>query len=233
MEIAFLIGLLSSLHCLGMCGGIAGALSMSLAAEKRNNFRSLFLYSSAYNIGRILSYMLAGSIVGLLGQSFINLTADIGFILLRSLLMIFVILLGLYVGGWLPHLAIIEKLGTPIWAKLQPIGLKFLPVKNLAQAFIFGFIWGWLPCGLVYYALLISFAQGSMIDSALFMFTFGMGTFLPMLYTGIFAGKLSSSLRSNTFKTFSSLLLIIMGMIGLLVTLYPNVRHKLHYFISQ
>ena len=229
MEIAFFIGLLSTLHCFGMCGGVVGALTLSLHPDKRQDTRALWVYTLSYNAGRIISYTLAGVIVGLLGQTIVSIIPEIGGMLLRPIFLIFVILLGFYIGGWLPKLALIEKLGSPIWKQLQPIGVKYLPIKKVSHAFIFGLIWGWLPCGLVYYALIMAFSQSNIVDSTLFMFAFGMGTFLPMLMAGILAGKLVAIQRSKNLKKFNAIALIIIGTVGLLMLLLPEITSNLYY----
>ncbi|MCK5812985.1 MAG: sulfite exporter TauE/SafE family protein [Cocleimonas sp.] len=229
MELAFFIGLLSTLHCFGMCGGIVGALTMSLHPDKRQGVASLLQYTLAYNLGRMLSYVLAGVIVGVLGQAILSITPHFVGLLLRPLLMIFVILLGFYIGGWLPKLALIEKLGQPIWIILQPIGIKYLPVKKIHHAFMFGLIWGWLPCGLVYYALVMAFAQNGIIDSALFMLFFSLGTLAPMLLAGILAGRLVSIQKSKNIRKFNAIALILIGVMGLLMLLFPEFTHNLYF----
>ena len=227
MELAFFIGLLSALHCFGMCSGIVGSLVMSLHPDKRSNQIALLQYTLAYNSGRILSYSLAGVLMGLGGQVLITAIPEMGGTALRLLFLVTVILLGIYVGGWYPRLALIEKIGQPIWSRLQPIGIRYLPVKKVHHAFIFGIIWGWLPCGLVYYALLMAFSQNSVMNSALFMFAFGMGTFIPMLLAGLLAGRLATLQRSRRLKTINALLLILLGLAGLLMMIFPQVRHIL------
>jgi sulfite exporter TauE/SafE len=232
VELAFLIGLLSALHCFGMCGGIVGGLTMSLHPDKRQGTISLLQYTLSYNLGRLLSYVLAGIIVGALGQAILSIIPDIGGMLLRPLLMVFVILLGFYIGGWLPRLSLIEKLGQPIWRILQPIGMKYLPVKKVHHAFMFGLIWGWLPCGLVYYALVMAFAQNGIIDSVLFMLFFGLGTLLPMLLAGVLAGKLVAIQKSKNIRKFNALALILIGVIGLLMLLFPELTQGLYFGAS-
>lgn len=229
MELAFFIGLLSALHCFGMCGGVVGALTMSLPPSTRQNTVALFQYTFAYNLGRILSYCLAGIVVGFLGQTIITIIPEVGGMLLRPLFLIFVILLGFYIGGWLPKLALIEKLGEPIWNRLQPIGVKYLPVKKIHHAFMFGLIWGWLPCGLVYYALVMAFARYDIVNSVLFMLAFGLGTLFPMLFAGVLAGKLTALQRSTKLKKFNAIALILIGIIGLLMLLFPDVTTQLYY----
>lgn len=229
MQLAFFIGLLSSLHCFGMCGGVVGALTMSLHPDTRQKMATLFPYVLSYNIGRILSYSVAGLLVGLFGELLIKIMPEISGIILRLLFSLFVILLGGYMGDWFPKLALVEKIGQPIWQCLQPIGVKYLPVKKPHNAFFFGMIWGWLPCGLVYYALVMAFAQQGAVASGLFMFAFGMGTLLPMLSIGLLTSKLVALQRSIHLKRLNALILIIIGVLGLWVTLQAEIRHSLHY----
>jgi sulfite exporter TauE/SafE len=140
-----------------------------------------------------------------------------------------VILLGLYLGGWLPRLATIERLGAPVWKKLQPIGQRLLPVTSPMQAFLFGVVWGWLPCGLVYYALLLAVAEGSAVNAGLYMLMFGLGTLTPMLLASMLAGKLNHLFKSAIMKRISGGLLILMGLISLILLYNPHILHSLHF----
>lgn len=230
MTIAFLIGLLSAVHCFGMCGGVVSALTMSLSPEIRLSNTRLLFYSLAYNLGRLLSYATAGLLIGWLGQTFVNVLAPTtGFSALRLVSSLIIILLGLYLGGWLPKLAMIERLGMPIWKYLQPLGQRFIPVSNPFQAFIFGTIWGWLPCGLVYYALLLSVSAGGAIQSATFMLMFGLGTLLPMLAASMMAGKMNGLRNIALIRQISGGVLIVMGITTLLLLLNPEILHSLHF----
>ena len=230
MTIAFLIGLLSAIHCFGMCGGIVGALTMSLAPEIRTSNSRLFYYSLAYNLGRMASYAVAGLLAGWLGNTLITLLApQHGLPLLRVFAALIVIFLGLYLGGWFPRLAIIERQGTPVWNKLQPLGQRLLPVKNPLQAFLFGVVWGWLPCGLVYYALLLALSEGSAYSAALFMVMFGLGTLIPMLLASMLAGRLNHLRNSVTIQRISGGLLIFMGIVSLILLYNPELLHSMHY----
>jgi sulfite exporter TauE/SafE len=230
MTIPFLIGLLSAVHCFGMCGGIVGALTMSLTPEIRSKNSQLFYYSLAYNFGRMTSYIIAGLLIGLLGETLVSLLApEQGLSFLRFLAALIVILLGLYLGGWLPKLAFIERLGAPAWKKLQPVGQRLLPVNNPLQAFLFGVVWGWLPCGLVYYALLLSMAEGSALNGGIYMMMFGLGTLAPMLLASMLAGKLNHLFKSVIMKRISGGLLILMGLVSLILLYNPSILHSLHF----
>ncbi|MGD8796748.1 MAG: sulfite exporter TauE/SafE family protein, partial [Thiohalophilus sp.] len=108
---AFVVGLFSTLHCLGMCGGIIGALTFSLPQEVRQHRWRLFPYISAYNLGRITSYTLAGALMGWLGdQLFTVISPDSGHLILQGIASSMMIGIGLYLAGWFPRFAYIEQL---------------------------------------------------------------------------------------------------------------------------
>ncbi|WP_299879139.1 sulfite exporter TauE/SafE family protein [uncultured Cocleimonas sp.] len=230
MLIAFVVGLLSTIHCIGMCGGLVGAMTMSLSSDIRGQKLQLLQYTLAYNLGRILSYVFAGILIGLLGQVFKDfIMPEHGIGLLRLIASIMIIAMGFYIAGWFPQFSRIEKIGAPIWSLLQPLGQKLLPVDRIWKAFFFGMVWGWLPCGLVYYMLLMSPANDGAINSALFMLAFGLGTLLPLMSTGLLTGKITQFRNSKKIRYLSGLLLIIMGIVSLLLAIYPNLHHQLHF----
>lgn len=227
--LAFSIGLLSTLHCFGMCGGIVGALTMSLDPKIRTDKRQLFKYSMAYNIGRILSYVTAGVILGLLGQAFLQAVAPEGTAkFLRIVTAILVIILGIYIARWIPQVSLIEKLGLPIWKRLEPIGKRIMPIKKPSQAFMFGMVWGWLPCGLVYYALMLALTTESAIDSGIFMALFGAGTLAPMVGASMFAGKLTHFHRAPWLRNVTGGILVLVGIISLFLIFGHHQDHSLH-----
>ncbi|HEY0634427.1 MAG TPA: sulfite exporter TauE/SafE family protein [Gammaproteobacteria bacterium] len=163
-----LIGLFSTLHCLGMCGGIMGALTFSLPAEVRQDKSRLGQFLFAYNLGRISSYALAGALLGSLGGSlFALLSPRAGYLVLQVGAALMMTGVGLYLAGWFPRFARIERLGEPLWRRLEPFGRRLLPVRHPLRALLYGMIWGWLPCGLVYTALLLTVTSGDALAGAL------------------------------------------------------------------
>jgi uncharacterized protein len=91
---ALVLGLLGGGHCLGMCGGLMGALTMAIPAEQRGKRLRLLV---AYNLGRVLSYASAGLLIGLAGWAVANSPAAMALRILAALLLIS---MGLYLAGW-------------------------------------------------------------------------------------------------------------------------------------
>jgi hypothetical protein len=198
LPLAFAVGLLSTLHCIGMCGGIMGALSFGLGEGVRARPSGTLLFLLAYNAGRIASYTLAGALVGAVGEEVLSLVAPgHAFLWLQWIAALILVAVGLHLAGWLPALARIERLGAPAWRRLEPIGRRLLPVETLGQALAYGAVWGWLPCGLVYVMLIGAATRGSWAGGALYMLVFGMGTLPALLATGLMAGRLFQLGRSR------------------------------------
>ncbi|MDF1589056.1 MAG: sulfite exporter TauE/SafE family protein [Gammaproteobacteria bacterium] len=219
---AFLLGLFSTVHCIAMCGSVIGALTLSLPVEIRESQAKMFPFVFNYNLGRLLSYGVAGAIVGILSSP---LTAFNGHLILRYLSVIVMIAMGLYLAGWFPKFARMERMGAPIWRWLQPIGQKFLPVKTKSQALFLGLVWGWLPCGLVYAALAVASTAGDPIKASLVMLAFGAGTLPAVMGAGLFAGMLASLARNAELRKVAGILIIIMA---LATALWPMNHHAQH-----
>lgn len=217
------IGLLSSLHCLGMCGGIMGALSLSLPEKQRQNRLQLGLFVLMYNVGRILSYMISGALVATFGMELLQLSGlEQGSIhgILRIFGAIFMILIGLYLAGWLPQLIRLEKIGQPVWRILQPWAQNLVPIRSPWRALLYGLVWGWLPCGLVYVILLMTLSAGSALDGALMMGAFGLGTLPSMLTAGVMLGWLRRLAAIRGLHQMAGIMLIMIA----LATLFLGVE---------
>lgn len=198
---AFSLGLFGSGHCLGMCGGIAGILSVSQQSPSPAPWQSMLNRSSAYNLGRLFSYALIGGLFGTAVASMADLMQiRTPLVYLRLFSAIFLILLACYLGRWWMGLTYLEKLGQGVWRKLAPLRAKLLPIENTKQAFGLGMVWGWLPCGLVYSALAWSASSGSFGAGALTMLSFGLGTLPMMLAVGVGADKLKALLNHSLFR---------------------------------
>ncbi|KPY33076.1 Uncharacterized protein ALO52_03055 [Pseudomonas syringae pv. primulae] len=203
---ALVLGLLGGGHCLGMCGGLMGALTLAIPREQRARRMQLLM---AYNLGRIVSYSIAGFFSGLVGWAVAN---SPGATTLRVVAALLLIAMGLYLAGWWSGLTRIERLGRGLWRYLQPIATRLLPISSIPRALLLGALWGWLPCGLVYSTLLWAASQGNAIDSALLMLAFGLGTWPVLLATGLAAERTTALLRRRSVRTAGGVLVILFGL---------------------
>jgi len=221
---ALMVGLLGSTHCLGMCGGIVGALNMDIAQSRQSN-QTRLLRHFTYNAGRIVSYSIAGAVAGFVGlmasQMSLGNVAPYG----RFIAGLFMIALGLYLADWWRILSVTEKIGLHIWKRIQPLGQRFLPVKTPLQAFGLGLVWGWLPCGLVYSVLALAAATTSPRQGALIMLSFGLGT-LPMLVAmGAAASFLTKLVRRPLVRQITGACIILFGLYTCAVAFSSHGSH--------
>ncbi|MEN9901858.1 MAG: hypothetical protein RL651_522 [Pseudomonadota bacterium] len=205
---AVLIGWLGGVHCLGMCGGIVSALSMSVPEGRRT---SLLL---AYNLGRCFTYILLGALAGFMGYTGISVLglAPLGFYILANVLLIG---MGLYLMGWPLIVRPLEQGGQYLWRHVEPIARRFFPVTTPARALIVGFAWGFLPCGLVYSALATAIASGDPVSGALWMAGFALGTLPNLLLAGWMGVGLLNRIRQSAVRWIAGILVIAWGAYGL------------------
>ncbi|CDG86037.1 sulfite exporter TauE/SafE family protein [Janthinobacterium agaricidamnosum] len=224
----FLVGLAGSLHCIGMCGGIVGALSAApVAATTGGNARPVIAIAvarpawagslarvAAYNLGRIGSYMIAGAAGATLGASLLQIAAlqAAGYWLANLML----VALGLYLMDAWRGLARLETAGNLLWNKVRPLMKGLLPMDGPAKALLLGALWGWLPCGMVYSVLLAAMLSGSAIDGAAVMLAFGLGTLPALLAMGLLGARLRRHLQRRAIRLASGLLVLAFGVAGLL-----------------
>ena len=193
----FIVGLLSSLHCVGMCGGIMLTQTLdkdNLLTSKKSSFKT----SLKYNFGRVISYTLLGGIIGALGSVFSISMKMQGFIQLIAAL--FMIIAGL------------NMFGIKLFKNIN-LNIPFMK-KNCGQSnknpFIVGLLNGFMPCGPLQTMQLYALGTGSFIMGALSMFAFSIGTVPLMLGFGYISSRLSKSLSNNIFK-YSAIFIIILG----------------------
>lgn len=221
---AFILGLFSTVHCIGMCGGIIGALSLSLPDDIRQRRQRHVFFISLYNLGRILSYSFAGLVVGYIGAEAAAYTdMSGGPSILRHTGVVLMIAIGLYLAGWLPQLSKVERIGVPLWKVLEPIGRKLVPVTTMPRALLYGLVWGWLPCGMVYFVLVWALTSGSAAQGALTMAAFGLGTLPSLLAAGLAVSSLKRFTQMKTVRQVVGVLVIAMAIGSLLM---PMGGHK-------
>ncbi len=210
---AFLLGLAGAGHCLGMCGGIASAISLGPAQGLPTTL--------AYHGGRLASYTLLGGVLGLVAGS-IDIAAWT--LLLRYLAGFLLVAMGLYITDWWRGLALLERAGAALWRPVQRLSRGLLPVRHWTQALALGSLWGLMPCGLIYSSLAWAATAQSAAGSALLMAFFGLGTLPAMLATSLGAAGVQSFLRRRGLKVVLGGLLIAAG----IWSLYLTVAHGAH-----
>lgn len=200
--VLFVIGVLTSIHCVGMCGGIMLTQSLSknsILKEDKNKLKTL-MPSILYNAGRITSYTIIGGIVGALGSVLsLSLNVKAG---LQIFAGIFMVIMGLNMAGFSAFRKFNIKLP---WSSCN--------VRNKPKApFLVGMLNGLMPCGPLQTMQLYALGTGSALSGALSMFVFSLGTVPLMLVFGAISGILSKGYTKQLLK-FSGFLVIILGII--------------------
>ena len=218
---ALSIGFLGSTHCVAMCGGIASALNVSSENTAPGNSLSLYKRHTLFSIGRITSYLIAGGLCGSIGVGLETLMPSWVLPFSRALLAIMLILIGLYLTQWWPILVRLEQLGGPFWQRIYQRLSYLLPIDHWTKAITVGALWGWIPCGLVYSALIISISTRSSQLGMLFMLGFGLGT-LPAVLGVCLLSKKINMIRT---KRYAGILLLCFGISSLLFQLHHYRQH--------
>ena len=167
----FVIGILGSLHCIGMCGPLA--LALPSAGQDRADYA---MGRVLYNIGRVLTYAAMGIVFGLIGKTFALAGLQRGVSIAAGLFILAAAL------GW-------HRLTSPSFGFLRGAWSKLIAQRSRTALFAIGLLNGLLPCGLVYVALAGAAATGSAAGGAVFMLAFGAGTIPAMLAVSL-SGKL-------------------------------------------
>lgn len=213
----FLMGLLGSVHCVGMCGGIASLLGGQVSPGDMKNgqatIKQTIIYSLLYNIGRITSYVVAGILIAALGLVTAHAGQTVGIPdISRLVIGVLTIFFGFYLLGWTVFLSPLEKTGHLVWRYIEPFASKFLPVRSPAQALLLGLLWGWLPCGMVYVALSWSVVAAEPIQGGLLMAAFGLGTMPAMFAIGAAGVHIRKMLASQQLRTAIGIFVVFYGL---------------------
>ncbi|MDR3411987.1 MAG: sulfite exporter TauE/SafE family protein [Formivibrio sp.] len=202
----FLAGLLGGGHCAGMCGGIVTAFSLQLPPKAQR-----WPWHVCFNLGRILGYGLIGVLLGGMAGWIASGALDVVQQALWMATHLLLIGMGLQIAGWSVWVRHIEKLGVPLWHKIQPLLARLLPVRSLGQCIIAGALWGWLPCGLVYTASLAALSSASPVKGGALMLLFGLGTLPNLLLIAVGNELLRDFMRHARVRRTFGLILIGFG----------------------
>ena len=177
---ALLFGILGSFHCIGMCGPIA----FMLPIERKNSTKG-FLQILSYHFGRLFTYSFMGLLFGFLGKSFQLLGFQQYLSIFVGLMMIVLIVFPRITK----KLSVSKHVSTIILKVKSALG-KELTNKNKTTFFTLGFLNGFLPCGLVYMAIIGALTTTNAITGSLYMLLFGVGT-IPLMTAVIYLGNFS------------------------------------------
>jgi sulfite exporter TauE/SafE len=180
------MGLLGGAHCAVMCGPVASVACRRPAP------------SLAFNLGRVATYGAFGLLAG-------SLSPFIGFAL-RPIAAIALVGLGLHLAGVSRVFTVVEKIGGPLWHRLQPLARKPLHPALL------GAVWGFVPCGLVYSALALAATSGSTLAGALTMLAFGAGTLPIMTAMGMLAAPFGRFFGRVFVRRLAGVLVVLIGL---------------------
>jgi sulfite exporter TauE/SafE len=202
---ALAAGFFGSPHCLGMCGGIVTAFGLSmqpLSAARRGRL------IAAYHVGRLTSYASLGIIAGGIGATVLAPLAQTFWP--RGVIATVLLLLGLSMLG-LPLFNRLEVLGAKLWQALAPLRARLFPLHTLPRALAAGLLWGFLPCGLVYGALLLAMSAHQIIGGGVLMLAFGLGTLPMLLLTHSMTQQLRQTIGHFKLRQINGIILIIAG----------------------
>ena len=202
----FGLGFVSSLHCAGMCGPIVLAYTVPLQSAARPRILTAHLF---YNAGRILTYSVLGAIAGALGGGVATLGHMAGFERQAAIFIgILMIVVGLLAA---PGSSKLVRIGGGIPGSFSRVFGKLVRAGN---RFTLGILMGFLPCGLVYAALLQAMSTSDPLTGAFSMAAFGSGTALTLLGIGMVSGPLTAKLGRYS-SALMSVSVVVLGVIAI------------------
>jgi sulfite exporter TauE/SafE len=205
---AFAAGFFGSTHCIGMCGAIVVLFEQQVAGS--------LVRRLAYNAGRLGFYALLGAIAGAGGAVLTRIGGmNYGLMILRLIAGLLVIAIGLHLVFNGSPTRFLESAGAVIWQKLSPLARHVLPMSTSTRALGAGFLWGALPCGLVYSSVAMAATSGSAPGGATVMLAFWAGTLPALLVAGAGAGQLNRLRTNVVIRRIAGLAVITVGLFAL------------------
>ena len=202
---AFILGLLGSFHCIGMCGPIAMAIP---GGKKNSRHINLFLYNS----GRIITYASFGLIFGIIGKGFFLAGIQQNISIVVGALILLYVLFTLISGT-----DKLEKI-TVLHIQIKKYLSKLFKVNSKSSVLGIGLMNGFLPCGLVYVAIAGAVAMADPLEGTAYMAMFGLGTIPVMAAITLVKNYLTIDIRSKIRKLIPfaiaamAILLIVRGL---------------------
>lgn len=220
---AFLVGLTGSVHCASMCGPLLGIVCGS--REKTASGTVRLISASAYHAGRIASYAIGGALAGSLGSVSLLLRAGPAaqhVVLFATSAVLLV--LAAYVAGWSALARGIEAAGSVVWRRIEPYSRRFLPADTPGRAFALGLAWGWLPCGMVYAALVAALTTADPLRGSLLMAAFGAGTLPSFVAVSASRNLFARAAKSRLARAIVAGVIGAAGVVGIVRAAQPIVH---------
>jgi sulfite exporter TauE/SafE len=207
-----MLGLASSLHCVGMCSGVAAGLSLAATSAPGSAFaRHPLLANLLINAGRVSAYALAGALVGAFGTAvFGALDRSVMNIVLRWAAAVSLGWIGMSMIGLVPVPEPLHRLAAMVSDRLAAM-TSSVRLSSAAGLYAAGCVWGLFPCAMVYAALFYAMLSGSAAHGALAMAGFGLGTLLPVLGSGLGFALLSRRHRAAWLRPALGVLIVLTG----------------------
>ena len=203
---ALVLGLAGSFHCIGMCGPIAFVIPVDRSSKTK-----LIYQTFLYHIGRLISYSLIGLLFGLLGKGLYLAGFQQRLSILIGLVMIALVLIPISIFNRYNFSKPFYKIIGQVKRKL---GI-YLKMKSNKAIFSIGFFNGFLPCGLVYMALIGSISTGNALQGALYMTLFGLGT-VPMMTAALLMGNFVNLTLRKKIQKAIPVFVVIIGLLFIL-----------------
>jgi uncharacterized protein len=207
----FIIGILGSMHCIGMCGGFVAMYSLKKPATQ-----ATMPYHVLYNLGRISTYSFIGGILGYIGSfvAYIRRHRGIpGAVLLIS--GTFMVLMGLNIAGFLGKRGLFEETGITRNATFRNAIHRIFALESIWSTFLLGLLLGFLPCGLLYPVFMNAAASGGFISGMLIMAVFGLSTVPAMMSFGFLMTRLQPHMKLTLYRA-AAVLIVLLGLRSLL-----------------
>ncbi|MCL2778158.1 MAG: sulfite exporter TauE/SafE family protein [Polyangiaceae bacterium] len=218
---ALSLGLVSSAHCIAMCGGVVSVVCSATTTSSSNSNcggcskRSRVPHWLAYNIGRIASYTLMGALFGALGTISTGIFPIHGVrLVLRALVVVTMFGVGLQLVGLPSMMRPLENVGARLWAKVSPWALRHLPLRNPWHALLLGGLWGLMPCGMLYGAFALAAATESLSAGAMTMGAFAVGTLPVILAMSALVDRVARALALTWVRKTAGVVVLLFGLWG-------------------
>ncbi|MDX1827934.1 MAG: sulfite exporter TauE/SafE family protein [Lutibacter sp.] len=203
---ALILGLAGSFHCIGMCGPIAFILPID-----KSSVAKTFIQTFLYHFGRLISYAIIGILFGFLGKGLYLAGFQQNLSILMGVIMILTVIIPVRIFNKFNFSKPLYKL----IGKLKQNLALYLNKKSNKALFTIGFLNGFLPCGLVYMALIGAISTGNAFQGGLYMAVFGLGT-IPMMSGAILLGNFINVSIRNKIQKIIPILVIIIGLLFIL-----------------